>query len=183
MCAAASVSSLGQWGIPILSPQAKTVFVHDVAGMPFKLDCGYYVRGTENVAETFPPYKGQPAEMYVKAWVCSTVNAFLRRPPALHTPASAKAAWAILVLTHESIHLSPYAGHHDEALTECRALQLVKPVTEALLRGNDDYAAEIGREALAAHAKLIATYPKYGNADCVDGGSLDIHPDSNDWPN
>jgi hypothetical protein len=123
--------------------------------------------------------------------VCRRVNALVDTPATPHSRASYAQAEAMLVLVHESVHLSRYAGRRDEALTECRALQLVE--WAALTAGIDDATASVlGHEALRADAKLpglgdwrvgLREIPNYHATGCVDGGPLDIHPDSHDWPN
>jgi hypothetical protein len=96
-----------------------------------------------------------------------------------------------LVSVHESVHLSAYAGREDEALTECRAIQLLRE-TALLVGVDDDTARALGHEAMRYDARLpgpgnwmvgLHEIPSYHSSDCHDGGPLDIHPDSSDWPN
>jgi hypothetical protein len=127
----------------------------------------------------------------VRPWVCRRVNRLLLDAPEPYTPDSYLASWAVLILTHEAVHLSDYKGAGDEALTECRAIQLVRQV--ALAAGlSDDIAGALGHEALRYDAKLpgygdyrvgLGLIANYHAAGCYDGGPLDIHPDSSDWPN
>jgi hypothetical protein len=127
----------------------------------------------------------------VRPWVCRRVNRLLLDAPEPYTPDSYLASWAVLILTHEAVHLSDYAGAGDEALTECRAIQLVRQV--ALAAGlSDDIAGALGHEALRYDAKLpgygdyrvgLGLIANYHATACFDGGPLDIHPDSSDWPN
>ena len=81
-------------------------------------------------------------------------------------------------------------GADDEALTECRALQLVH--VALLLGADDENARAIGHEALRHDARLpglgdwrvgLHEIPSYHAEGCQDDGPLDIHPDSHDWPN
>jgi hypothetical protein len=127
----------------------------------------------------------------VRPWVCRRVNNLLLDAPEPYTPASYLAAWAVLILTHEAVHLSSYAGAGDEALTECRAIQLVREVALAVGM-SDDVARALGHEALRYDAMLpgyddyrvgLGLVPNYHATGCYDGGPLDIHPDSSDWPN
>jgi hypothetical protein len=123
--------------------------------------------------------------------VCRRVNALAAEPAQPQSPASYSQAEALLVLVHESVHLSSYSGSYDEALTECRAIQLVRGA--ALLLGtNDDVARALGHEAMRFDAELpgpgnwmvgLREIANYHSPDCYDGGPLDIHPDSTDWPN
>jgi hypothetical protein len=123
--------------------------------------------------------------------LCSALNQMLAEPAPPGTPASHTEAEATLVLTHEAVHLSSYPGRRSEALTECRALQLVHDA--ALAAGVDDTTARaLGHEALRYDAQLpgpgdwrvgLGEIPNYRAPGCYDGGPLDIHPNSNDWPN
>ena len=127
----------------------------------------------------------------VRPWICRRVNNALLDEPAPYSPSSYRTAFALLVLTHEAVHLSGYEGRFDEALTECRALQLVRDVALALGAG-DEAARAYAHEALTYDARLpdygdyqvgLGLVPNYHATGCYDGGALDIHPDSSDWPN
>ena len=127
----------------------------------------------------------------VRPWVCRRVNAALSGEPTAYSAASYRLAFAVLVLTHEAVHLSSYAGAFDEALTECRAIQLVHDVA-VRLGETDEAARALGHEAMRYDARLpgyddyrvgLGLIPNYHATGCFDGGALDIHPDSSDWPN
>lgn len=123
--------------------------------------------------------------------LCRRLDSLVSAPAAAYSAASYTQAQAVLVLVHESVHLSAYEGSTDEALTECRALQLVDAA--ALMLGVDHATARaLGHEALRYDAQLpgsgnwmvgLHEIPSYHSPDCHDGGSLDIHPRSHDWPN
>lgn len=123
--------------------------------------------------------------------ICRNVNALGSAPATAYSRASFAQAQALLVLVHESVHLSEYDGNRDEALTECRAIQLVRE--SALTLGVDDATARaLGHEAMRYDARLprlgdwrvgLNEIPNYHSEDCYEGGPLDIHPDSSDWPN
>jgi hypothetical protein len=123
--------------------------------------------------------------------ICRNVNALGSAPATAYSGASFAQAQAFLVLVHESVHLSEYDGARDEALTECRAIQLMRET--ALTIGVDDATARaLGHESLRYDARLprlgdwrvgLNEIPNYHSEDCYDGGPLDIHPDSSDWPN
>jgi hypothetical protein len=123
--------------------------------------------------------------------LCRRINELVAAPAAGGTPAAGAQARALLVLAHEAVHLSSYAGRTNEALTECRAIQLVATTARAL--GVDAATASaLGHEALRFDALLpgpgdwlvgLGEVPSYHSPDCYDGGPLDIHPDSSDWPN
>jgi hypothetical protein len=127
----------------------------------------------------------------VRTWVCRRMNALVLDAPEPYTPDSYLASWAVLILTHEAVHLSDYSGAHDEALTECRAIQLVRDVARAA-GVSDEVAVALGHEALRYDAKLpgygdyrvgLGLIANYHATGCQEGGPLDIHPDSTDWPN
>jgi hypothetical protein len=127
----------------------------------------------------------------VRPWICRRVNGLLLDVPEPYSPDSYLAAWAVLILTHEAVHLSDYSGARNEALTECRAIQLVRQVALAL-GTTDEVARALGHEAMRYDAKLpglgdyrvgLGLIPNYHATGCEDGGPLDIHPDSSDWPN
>lgn len=123
--------------------------------------------------------------------ICRKANALASAPATAYSRASFPQAQALLVLVHESVHLSDYDGNRDEALTECRAIQLVREA--ALTIGVDDGTARaLGHEAMRFDARLphlgdwrvgLNEVPNYHSEDCYDGGPLDIHLDSSDWPN
>jgi hypothetical protein len=127
----------------------------------------------------------------VQPFVCRRLNTLLVRQSPAYSQASFETAQALLILVHESVHLSSYAGASDEALTECRAIQLLR--TTALAVGlPDDLARALGHEALRFDARLpgpddwrvqLREIPSYHSPDCHPGGPLDIHSSSTDWPN
>lgn len=156
-----------------------------VSGAGIKVDCA--LRRPEALGHAFL----QRRVIGVKPWVCRLANGLLLDAAPPYTPDSYQEAWAMLILTHEAVHLSSYAGARDEALTECRAIQLVREVAQAAGL-SDDIAAALGREALRYDAMLpgfgdyrvgLGLVPNYHATGCYDGGPLDIHPDSSDWPN
>jgi hypothetical protein len=123
--------------------------------------------------------------------ICRGANSLVQAPAAPYSNASFLQARALLVSVHESVHLSAYAGREDEALTECRAIQLVRE-TALLVGVDDDTARALGHEAMRYDARFpgpgnwmvgLHEIPNYHSPDCHDGGPLDIHPDSSDWPN
>ena len=85
-------------------------------------------------------------------------------------------AWAASALAHESYHLR---GVRDEAAAECYGLQATALAAERL-------------GAPAAYAERLGTYTfwnvrppvdyGYFSPECRDGGALDLHPTSSDWP-
>lgn len=88
-----------------------------------------------------------------------------------------KTVYATLVLSHESHHLR---GIRSEGETQCYAIQTTALVAERLGSPPDE------AKAVAAHF-LAVQQPRipneYGLPDgCEDGGSLDLNPQSSNWP-
>jgi hypothetical protein len=85
-------------------------------------------------------------------------------------------AFALQTLAHESQHA---AGHANEAVAECRGMQLV--AREAQLLGvprsfGEDFAVEYWLDTYQYLPK------RYRSPDCRNGGRLDMRPHSNVWP-
>lgn len=113
------------------SPQTR---VHQAmtqtAGRPFQLDCSYAARdGAPAIA-----YPDSPPVVYAKPWVCGQARSFVKRP-------TVQAARALLILTHEALHIRLWAGARDEVATECAALDTVA-----------DFARMLGARAAMADA-------------------------------
>lgn len=122
-------------------PQAR---VHSamtvIAGRPFQLDCTYNARaGAEAVA-----YPDLRPVVYVRPRWCGQARSFARQP----TVAAAK---ALLILTHEALHIRRWDGARDENRTECLALTEVRRF--ATMLGADPAVADaVAAAALTAHA-------------------------------
>jgi hypothetical protein len=105
--------------------------------------------------------------------VCGHLESYLGGHQALP---SADEVIAVHVLAHESYHLF---GIIDEARTECMSVQNTARTAE-LLGATPEQA-----QALAARywSEFYPGLPdEYRSPDCRDGGSLDRHPASSDWP-
>lgn len=159
--------------------------LESVAGPGVKVNCA--LRRPEALGHAF----AQRRVIGVRPWVCRRVNGLLLDASPPYTADSYAEAWAVLILTHEAVHLSSYTGAADEALTECRAIQLVRDVARAAGL-SEEIAVALGHEALRYDALLpgyddyrvgLGLIPNYHATGCYDGGPLDIHPDSSDWPN
>jgi hypothetical protein len=97
----------------------------------------------------------------------------------------------LLVGVHEAVRLSPYGAEADEGHVECMAVQLVDTTAQRIgLSASAARAA--GHAAWSAHERLpglgnwmvgLHEIPNYRLDECRDGGPLDIHPQSVDWPN
>jgi hypothetical protein len=83
---------------------------------------------------------------------------------------------AVHVLAHESYHLF---GIIDEARTECMSVQNTARTAEML-------GASATQARSLAERYWTEFYPRlpneYLSSECRDGGSLDRHPQSSDWP-
>lgn len=85
-------------------------------------------------------------------------------------------AVAVHVLAHEAIHLR---GWTDEAVAECYGLQY----TAQVARGLGASATEAQRLAEFYWRVVYPDMPgDYTTPDCVNGGRLDLHKDSDIWP-
>jgi hypothetical protein len=87
----------------------------------------------------------------------------------------ANGSLAVEALAHESYHL---AGVHDEAATQCYALQAMRFVASRL-----GLSAEVGdayvRAAVARYPRLRETYR---SEECREGGALDLRPETGVFP-
>src|SRR5262249_23483407 len=85
--------------------------------------------------------------------ICRSLNGLVSAAAPAYPPALVTQGEALLVLGHESVPLSTYEGRSDEALTECRAIQLVHAAARML--GLDDATARaLGHEAMRYDAEL-----------------------------
>ena len=82
---------------------------------------------------------------------------------------------AVTTLAHESMHLR---GFVDEAQAQCYALQEVA-WTVLRLGGTRDEGVAAARLAVALQAAMPA---EYRSDACRGGGSLDLHPDTQEFP-
>ena len=149
-----------------------------IAGRDVKVECqrftGALVDATSEAGYVPFDADGNPADTgRIERDTCNDLRDWLhsdKSDPPL------KQVIAVHVLGHESFHL---AGIHDEAETECAAMQDI-----------DDVAQQLG--ATAEQARSLATryanevYPRmpdnYRSNECVDGGTLDEAPDDTTWP-
>jgi hypothetical protein len=166
------------------------VALASIAGLPLSVRCSIPAKD-EGMFEVLGHADWNRRLIELTPAVCRRDNALVTTAAAAYSKASYMQAQALLVAVHESVHLSAYSGHEDEALTECRAIQLVRQA--ALGIGVDDTTARaLGHEAMRYDARLpgpgdwrvgLHEIPNYHSPDCYDGGPLDIHPASTDWPN
>jgi hypothetical protein len=85
-------------------------------------------------------------------------------------------ALGVSILMHEAQHAN---GVFDEAMAECRGIQQIRAAAERL-GADEEYARGL---ALAYWHELYPKLPRaYRTPECRDGGQLDQHPSSSDWP-
>jgi hypothetical protein len=85
--------------------------------------------------------------------------------------------WQTLI--HEGTHL---AGVSNEAATDCYAMQNL-PWFASKMGIEDSQAREIGVDFWNLfYVPYRPLDPDYYSAECRDGGTLDLRPDSHDWP-
>jgi hypothetical protein len=86
-------------------------------------------------------------------------------------------AEGLIVLTHEGTHFT--SAGSNEAVVECRAMQNAHLVA-ARLGIDEDYARRLAR--LYWERAYPRNDPVYGSPECRDGGTMDVHPETSDWP-
>lgn len=125
------------------SPQARVKqAMTATAARTFALNCTYAARdGAPAIA--FPD---APPIVYAKPWVCGQARSFARRP----TVAASK---ALLILTHEALHIRLWDGARDETATECLALDEVDDFAR-MLGARAAEAAAVAAEARVVHAGM-----------------------------
>lgn len=84
--------------------------------------------------------------------------------------------FALQTFSHEPMHLF---GIRDESLAECYGLQLL-PLVAHHFGASWEFAREIATDFLARW--YTPARGQYWRVDCVDGGPLDLHPNSTSWP-
>jgi hypothetical protein len=85
---------------------------------------------------------------------------------------------AVAVLAHEAEHMRNGLSA-SEAVTECHGMQRMRRLAR-IMGVSQDYADLLAEQ----YASNLYQYnlAQYKTADCHDGGSLDLHPDSDVWP-
>lgn len=117
--------------------------------------------------------EGDPADKTdIKREACASLKKYERGDKSVNFGS----AVAVHVLAHEAIHLR---GWTNEAVAECYGLQHTAQVARAL-------GAPARKAQLLARLYWEQVYPdmpdEYRTTDCVDGGRLDLHKDSDIWP-
>jgi hypothetical protein len=164
----------------------------EIAGRKVNVDCPGFLRGLIDInghgGSVMFDADGKPGNTtHLETSVCHSLSAYgaTRKRADFSCVFGAapcsdrveKAVYAVLVLSHESQHLR---GVRSESQTQCYAIQTMALVAERL--GSPPAEAR----AVAAHF-LAVGQPRMENeyslsGDCKDGGSLDLNPQSSDWP-
>jgi hypothetical protein len=163
----------------------------EIAGRPVEVRCqGRFSAALDVTAESGTvrfDADGRPADWTdLKRGICASLARFgsdhrgekfgcVHDPPGCDMDVL-KSIHALETLAHESWHL---AGHVDEATAECYALQRIAFVATAL-------GAPLEQGDALARTAFTVLYPHmpqaYRSAECRDGGSLDLSPESPVFP-
>lgn len=164
----------------------------EIAGRPVSADCPGFLRGLVDVSgnggSVMFGASGRPGnKTRLETSVCHDLSGYSATRKRADfacvfstAPCSSKverAVYAALVLSHESQHLR---GVRDEGTAQCYAIQTLPLVAERLGSPPDE------ARSVAAHF-LAVDQPRMSTdytlpSDCVDGGSLDLNPQSSGWP-
>jgi hypothetical protein len=164
----------------------------EIAGRPVSVDCPGFLRGLVDISgnggSVMFDASGKPGNTTrLETNVCHDLSGYgATRKRAdfvcvfgttLCSDKVERAVYAALVLSHESQHLR---GVRDEGTAQCYAIQTLPLVAERLGSPPDE------ARAMAAHF-LAVDQPRMPtdyalSSDCVDGGKLDLNPQSSGWP-
>jgi hypothetical protein len=164
----------------------------EIAGRPVSVDCPGFLRGLVDISgnggSVVFDASGKPSNTTrLETSVChnlSSYSATRKRADfacvfgtALCSNKVERAVYAALVLSHESQHLR---GVRDESTAQCYAIQTL-PLVATRLGSPPDEASAVAVHFLAVdQPRMSADYAL--PSDCVDGGSLDLSPQSSGWP-
>jgi hypothetical protein len=148
--------------LPTLNPVVYDALRSVAGSYRYALDCTYAPKGAGAEGLAFPPQRGLRAQVFVRPWICASAN---RVASGRWDASSGTAAMALLVLTHEAVHVSPFAGARVEHLTECRALVLF-PLLLAALNAPGQVVPAFVSWASAAHELLLASDPQLYGPTC-----------------
>jgi hypothetical protein len=147
--------------LPTLKPVAYNALRSVAGSYRYAVDCTYGPQDTEEEGLALPPYHGERAQVFVRPWICAAAN---RAASGRWNASNGAQALALLVLVHESVHVSPFVGARVEHLTECRALTLF-PSLLAALHAPARVVPAFTLWAAQAHERLLASDPLvYGPA-------------------
>lgn len=164
----------------------------EIAGRKVSVDCPGFIRGLVDISghggSVMFDANGKPSSTtHLETSVCHDLSAYAatRRSAEFScvfgtTPCANKverAVYAALVISHESQHLR---GIRSESDAQCYAIQTVAHVAERLGSPPAE-ASAVAAHFLAVRQRLMPS--EYGlSDDCVDGGRLDLNPQSSNWP-
>ena len=116
-------------------------------------------------------------EIHLHPFACQGVEYLLAGNRPETGDAALFVADGLVVLTHEGTHFT--SAGSNEAVVECRAMQNAHLVA-ARLGIDEDYARRLA--TLYWERAYPRDDPVYGSPECRDGGTMDVHPESSDWP-
>jgi hypothetical protein len=116
-------------------------------------------------------------EIHLHPFACQGVRSLLAGNQPESGDAAVFVAEGLVTLTHEGTHFT--SAGSNEGVVECRAMQNAHLVA-ARLGIDEDYARRLAR--VYWERAYPRNDPVYGSAECRDGGTMDVNPDSSDWP-
>jgi hypothetical protein len=116
-------------------------------------------------------------EIHLHPFACQGVEYLLDGNRPETGDAALFVADGLVVLTHEGTHFT--SAGSNEAVVECRAMQNAHLVA-ARLGIDEDYARRLA--ALYWERAYPRSDPVYGSPECRDGGTMDVHPETSEWP-
>lgn len=163
----------------------------EIAGRPVSVDCPGFLRGLVDISSggsVMFDATGKPSNTtHLEPSVCRDLSAYgATRKRAdfacvfgtAPCPDKAeRAVYAALVLSHESQHLR---GIRDESAAQCYAIQMLAQVAARLGSPPAEASAVAAHYLAVEQPRMSADYSL--SSDCVDGGSLDLNPQSTGWP-
>ena len=163
----------------------------EIADRPVNVDCPGFLRGLVDVSSggsVMFDANGKPSNTtHLEPSICHDLSAYGATRKSADfacvfgaVPCSNKverAVYAALVLSHESQHLR---GVRDERAAQCYAIQTVAQVAERLGSPPAEARAVAAHYLVVDEPNMTADYSL--PSDCVNGGSLDLNPQSDGWP-
>jgi hypothetical protein len=164
----------------------------EIASRPVSVDCPGFLRGLVDISgnggSVMFDASGKPSDTTrLETNVCHDLSGYSSTRKRADftcvfgaTPCSSKverAVYAALVLSHESQHLR---GVRDEGTAQCYAIQKLPLVAERLGSPPDEARAAAAHFLAVDEPRMPTDYAL--PSDCVDGGSLDLNPQSPGWP-
>ena len=117
-----------------------------------------------------------PDTVFLSPSVCAGLDRLERGDRPTDEGSELELGTAVNALAHESVHLT---GVVDEAVTECRSVQLIVVAAETM--GVERSYGEAMRDAYWKDAYPTLS-PEYRTSDCQDGSSLDLDTARHSFP-